>query len=547
MDFAWEWTSYTKDGKLKWNRYSSSVINTLESAYKQKQKDIYLPFNGYMYYISFQNNTQLNLSTNKKRYIRRRDINTDSSTNSPSSSSSSRHHQYIHTDHTNHENSNSLLHTNRTNHRQHTNRTNHRQHWSSIRQHTTSASVQITNFSHSPNFIIRFVQHHEFRALHSILHTEPQHMNVLQFVFEMCTKASELFTQRQVPLSLKSVESIVMLSQKQCCCLLSLAFFDVAFQNTSNKDTNGKFTLRAWLIDQPEKLKCILEYFNTMYSRSVQNTRSWGSRKVIFFRKVTTHDTNGLERMLSNCHDPLKRVRVLTNNEKIEDAKGTLQADFANEFIGGGVLRHGCVQEEIRFTISPECLVSVLICERMQINESIVIIGAERFCRYTGYGRTFKYVGKFNENVTEIDSYGALNIRIVAFDALDVQRNPSQQYSHRVLSRDMLKLYSALSPSGIVDNNRSNVFSTGNWGCGVFGGDPKWKFMQQWIIASFTNKTLHYYTYKDPRLHALDTIHTSLIRANVTVSQLYRFLLNETRNRSHSDLFRNIMTHFNLR
>ena len=242
-------------------------MNTLESAYKQKQKDIYLPFNGYMYYISFQNNTQLNLSTNKKRNIRRRDINTDSSTNSPSSSSSSRHHQYIHTDRTNHENSNSLLHTNRTNHRQHTNRTNHRQHRSPIthehsnsrshRQHTTSASVQISNFTHSPNFITRFVQHHEFRALHSILHTEPQHMNVLQFVFEMCTKASELFTQRQVPLSLKSVESIVMLSQKQCCCLLSLAFFDVAFQNTSNKDTNGKFTLRAWLIDQPEKLKCI--------------------------------------------------------------------------------------------------------------------------------------------------------------------------------------------------------------------------------------------------------------------------------------------------
>jgi len=369
---------------------------------------------------------------------------------------------------------------------------------------------------------------------------------VLQFVFQMCTKASELFTQRQVPLSLKSVESIVMLSQKQCCCLLSLAFFDVTFQNTSNKDMNGKFTLRAWLIDQPEKLKCILEYFSTMYSRSVQNTLSWGSRKVIFFRKVTTHDTNGLERMLLNCHDPLKRVRVLTNNEKIEDAKGTLQADFANEFIGGGVLRHGSVQEEIRFTISPECLVSVLICERMQTNESIVIIGAERFCRYTGYGRTFKYVGKFNENVTEIDSYGALNIRIVAFDALDVQSNPSQQYSHRVLSRDIMKLYSALSPSGIVDNNRSNVFSTGNWGCGVFGGDPKWKFMQQWVIASFTNKTLHYYTYNDPRLHALDTIHTSLIRANVTVSQLYQYLLNETRNRSHSDLFRNIMTHFNL-
>ena len=34
-----------------------------------------------------------------------------------------------------------------------------------------------------------------------------------------------------------------------------------------------------------------------------------------------------------------------------------LQVDFANKFIGGGVLGHGAVQEEIRFLICPELLV----------------------------------------------------------------------------------------------------------------------------------------------------------------------------------------------
>jgi poly(ADP-ribose) glycohydrolase len=33
----------------------------------------------------------------------------------------------------------------------------------------------------------------------------------------------------------------------------------------------------------------------------------------------------------------------------IEDMHDSLEVDFANEFIGGGVLGSGCVQEEIRY------------------------------------------------------------------------------------------------------------------------------------------------------------------------------------------------------
>ena len=146
----------------------------------------------------------------------------------------------------------------------------------------------------------------------------------------------------------------------------------------------------------------------------------WGTRKLMFVRKVTQYNTKQLDRMLLNCNNPLNHVQIMNQGESIEDATGTLQADFANELIGGGVLRHGCVQEEIRFTISPECLVSVLICEKMQNNESIVILGAERFCNYTGYGKTFKYAGKYTQTMYQTDDYGALNVRIVAFDALDV-------------------------------------------------------------------------------------------------------------------------------
>ncbi len=47
--------------------------------------------------------------------------------------------------------------------------------------------------------------------------------------------------------------------------------------------------------------------------------------------------------------------------------------DFANKKIGGGVLRGGCVQEEIKFCLFPELLISRLIMDHMEDNEAIIV------------------------------------------------------------------------------------------------------------------------------------------------------------------------------
>ena len=43
--------------------------------------------------------------------------------------------------------------------------------------------------------------------------------------------------------------------------------------------------------------------------------------------------------------------------------------DFANRFVGGGVTSAGLVQEEIRFLINPELIVSRLFTEVLDHNE----------------------------------------------------------------------------------------------------------------------------------------------------------------------------------
>lgn len=61
------------------------------------------------------------------------------------------------------------------------------------------------------------------------------------------------------------------------------------------------------------------------------------------------------------------------------------KVDFANKFIGGGVLGGGCVQEEIRFMICPEMIVSRLFTEALSPREVLVITGEYLFFPFIVY------------------------------------------------------------------------------------------------------------------------------------------------------------------
>ena len=55
--------------------------------------------------------------------------------------------------------------------------------------------------------------------------------------------------------------------------------------------------------------------------------------------------------------------------------------------------------------ISPELIVSKFLCDQMQDNESIIIIGSKRFSNYEGYGwnrNYFKWKNSFNVSELEV-------------------------------------------------------------------------------------------------------------------------------------------------
>lgn len=121
-----------------------------------------------------------------------------------------------------------------------------------------------------------------------------------------------------------------------------------------------------------------------------------------------------------------------------DDGEGLLQVDFANKYLGGGVLNHGCVQEEIRFMICPELLCSRLFTEVLDDNECLIIMGCQQYNGYTGYASTFQWNGDFVDS-TPWDSSGRRKCAIVAIDATPF-RHKSVQYKDHMLRRELNKV-----------------------------------------------------------------------------------------------------------
>lgn len=111
---------------------------------------------------------------------------------------------------------------------------------------------------------------------------------------------------------------------------------------------------------------------------------------------------------------------------------------FFNRYVGGGVLGWGCVQEEIRFVICPELLVTMLVTEVLDDTEALVISGVERFSKYEGYSNNFKWIGDFIDD-TPRDISGRRKTSVVAIDALFFKQ-PSSQFKMSNVIRELNKV-----------------------------------------------------------------------------------------------------------
>lgn len=213
--------------------------------------------------------------------------------------------------------------------------------------------------------------------------------------------------------------------------------------------------------------------------------------------------------------------------------------------------------------INPELAAGMVFLPAMAANESIEIVGAERYSCYTGYASSFRFTGDFHDSRPR-DAWGRRQTHIVAIDALSQPGDDQFRLTH--ILRELSKAYcgfldtkgnaGALKPCSHVvkeseeelvrnNNNDSQTsdlstesgspqivdtrdeavedeilnqtapgtsekvqgmevkgglgVATGNWGCGVFGGNLQLKSMLQWLAASQARRPfVLYFSFQNP-------------------------------------------------
>ncbi|CAH9101908.1 unnamed protein product [Cuscuta europaea] len=377
---------------------------------------------------------------------------------------------------------------------------------------------------------------------------------------------------------------VVLLSQELVGALIACSFFclfPTRYRDAKHLPRINFDHLFANLYDAYDeklehKLKCIVHYFGRICSSTPMNNVSF-ERKVLHGE----HDC----RFWSKSNVSLCSFEVFKSGFIEDQSREALEVDFANKYIGGGALSRGCVQEEIRFMINPELIAALLFLPAMEDNEAIEIMGTERFLNYTGFASSFRFCGDYVDE-KGIDHLGRRKTRVVAIDALhspgkrqytlqcllreinkafcgfsDQANHHLQQFSQASSPREWRRnngdqedmcgrLIDNLScvehPSssvqameGSCDSLLLNIrhmnencelpetrleigIATGNWGCGVFHGNPELKAMLQWIAASQAMRPfISYYTFDLEALHLLDQVAQWIISHEWTVGDLW--------------------------
>lgn len=344
------------------------------------------------------------------------------------------------------------------------------------------------------------------------------------------------YIKKAIPLLQRGHTASITMSQVQIACLLANAFFcTFPHRNTSTPGAeyhnypsiNFTSLFGNWSERKKEKLRAIMHYFYVVTNEDSK------PRGLVTFER---HCLRGTDIPKWRGSQELMPKLYVTSHGTIEnDGTGMLQVDFASQWIGGGVLSSGLVQEEILFLMNPELIVSRLFTEKLGENECLIITGSQQFSNYTGFSDSFEWAGPHADHLKR-DEWARLQRQILAIDALHF-RHRGEQYDMIKVTRELNKAYCGFKRHGHDEPD----IATGKWGCGAFNGDPQLKALIQLMAAAKAKRGMALFTFGDKKLEEdLQQTYSVLVQKEVTVGKLYGLLedyCNEVQRGSHVNLF----------
>ncbi|KAM8889483.1 poly(ADP-ribose) glycohydrolase isoform 2-T4 [Synchiropus picturatus] len=342
--------------------------------------------------------------------------------------------------------------------------------------------------------------------------------SLLPNMVQLALKAKELCT-KPIPLLKDGMNHSITMSQEQVACLLANAFY-CTFPRRNSRLSASEYC------NYPD-----INFFRLFEGSSATKTEKLKTL-MCYFKSVTEQKPTGLLTFTRKCLDEpvdwkssetlLTRLHITCEGTIEDDGHGMLQVDFANQFVGGGVTSSGLVQEEIRFLINPELIVSRLFTEALDDNECLIITGTQQYSKYTGYAETYKWNGACDDP-TPRDGWQRRCTEIVAMDALPF-RNFLDQFRPDKITRELNKAFCGFARPGEPQEHLSAI-ATGNWGCGVFGGDTRLKALIQLLAAAEAGRDVVYFTFGDSRLMTdVHRMHSLLTGNNISVGKVFDLL-----------------------
>ncbi|KAK3092578.1 hypothetical protein FSP39_004576 [Pinctada imbricata] len=272
--------------------------------------------------------------------------------------------------------------------------------------------------------------------------------STLPGIIDLVLELQNVLPPEGLAIARQQIDADIELSRRLVACILACAFLCLFEErgkpwkqrhSTLNVINFTNFFKQLPSPAQNAKLRCFLDYFDEVTERHYNlhgNIRY--VRQVVPREELPTLDS------WLNCKAELCPL-IVHHEGFIEDSvPEAVEVDFANRFIGGGVLGMGKVQEEIRFTVCPELVSAMLFMERMEENEAIIIQGYEQFSDTIGYSNSLQYAGKHHGELT-YDNNGNLTTTLCAIDAVSYKFNGAKQYRDEFCIRDINKAFVGFS------------------------------------------------------------------------------------------------------
>jgi poly(ADP-ribose) glycohydrolase len=301
----------------------------------------------------------------------------------------------------------------------------------------------------------------------------------------------------QAPLRLlrRGEPGSLSISPRHARHLLACAFF----LGTLEANSAGSLSLTSLYVSQQpaaiERIVCLLAYFHVADDAPEAPAITYARHRL---DRATAPRWAALEL-------PLGAARVSLHTGRMEDVPAEVFFDFANRDLHIHAVIPSLTQEEVLFSMCPELFPAILVCERMDDDEVIVMDGARRVAEYSGYLRSFRFEGLRAERRAQ---------EVLAADAVF-----RDHFSPEAVLRDLDKAWLGFTSC------RGRSVSTGHWGCGAFGGNRAQKFLQQSCAAAAAGVSLAYSTYgDDDAAAALGALLASLTARGATVGAVARAL-----------------------